>query len=205
MQRRTPSLMVWMGAFLFCSLSPALATAGIVLGLDDATQEPIVLPVGTSPYGFDPTTLTVLSGPNFPEQFDLHGEYLSNSAPANGVSITVDVNIYEDAAHTVLSDTFNVVFTGIAPTPADANNVAVDMHFRSDMEGGPPLPPLTGGINVLEQNSFMPMDPYVQAAGGPGDFHVSILSAIPEPSSVVMMGLGAIGLGGLVLRRRRES
>src|SRR5512135_2161714 len=67
----------------------------VALRLDDArvlssgAEDPVVYadtgpgtpstPPSTNTFGFDPASLTIQSGSAFPEQFDLHGEYLSLS------------------------------------------------------------------------------------------------------------------------------
>jgi hypothetical protein len=218
MHQSARSLIAWMGALLICLIAPSLASSSeVVLGLDDAralpsgAEDPVVYAVGTSPFGFDPTSFTSQSGSAFPEQFDLHGEYSSSLLIPNGQVRTVNFNFVGEpeggpAQAGFIGDTLNLVFTGHTPTATDPSNISVDLHFRSDPNEVTPLPALANGISVPETFGFIPLDARIVDAGGPPDFHISVQSAVPEPSSLIM-GLTAalIGLGCAWSRRKRAS
>jgi hypothetical protein len=185
-------LIVCTGALLAGFLASGMGRADVVLGLDDArvlpggSEDPTVYAVGVPPYGFDPSSLTILSGPSFPEQFSLHGEYASSQVLAAGQTVAVNVNFIDPGgpAQPFYSDTLTITFTGQTPTTSDPINVSVDLHFRSD--NGTSLPPLANAVNVNEVVGFMPMDAIIVAGGGPSDFHLSIQSAIPEPGPLAL-------------------
>jgi hypothetical protein len=201
------SALLWclLVATSFCLLATGTVSAGIVIGLDDGrmlnatTEDPAVYAVGVAPYGFDPGSLSIQSGAAFPEQFDLHGEYFTNGFPVNGIPIVVNFNIFEEAPFgNEISDTLNIVFTGHSPTINDPSDVSVDLHFRSDIDGGPGLQALANAIAIFEVPGFMQLD--IQAAGGPTDFSIAVRS--PEPSTFVMLGLGIGSLFACHLRKR---
>jgi len=151
--------------------------------------------------------------------FDAHFEYLSNTAPAPGNTVSVNFNIYgaEDsmgADSTTPSDTVNVVFTGHTPGAGDLNNVSVDMHFRSDNENGIALPALTGGtaLFTLTEPSApgLPIDltSLIQSVTGvPQDFHLRVSSwSVPEidPGSAASV-LACLVSGSVLLKGRRRK
>ena len=182
------------------------ASAGVGFALDDnrylpsGAEDPVVYIVGTYPFGFDPNSLSYESGPNFPEQFDLHGEYFTMSQLPLGFSLTVNFNFFDDPALTFCGDTLSITFTGHEPSAVDFNNMSVDLHFRSDLnELG--LTPLDGPIppvNLFEVDGFMQLDSYIVSHGGPVDFSIAVQS-VPAPSTLALVaGCGMIGL-----RRRR--
>lgn len=203
------SRLLWclLAATSFCLLAPAVVSAGVILGIDDGrmfdavTEDPAVYPVGVAPYGFDPASLSIQSGPQHPEEFDLHGEYNSNGWAVNGVSVVVNFNFFEETPlQNELSDTLNIVFSGHTPVAGDLNDVSVDLHFRSDSDPAGGLTALANAISIFEVPGFMQLDQFIIAAGGPTNFSLAVRS--PEPSTFVMLSLGIVSLLGYRLRKR---
>lgn len=192
-------------------LASGAAYAGPAVAINDFVDtlpEPLVTLFGVSPYGFDPATLSIQSSiaADGTEIFDLHGEWVSTSPLGAGAAAVVNFNFYEDSVTSgTLSDTLNLTFTGQQPTTADPNNVSLDMHFRSEGDPGTPLTPLAGGLNLTEFKwaAGQELSPFIVSGGGPGDISMQVFS-VPEPSSIVMLGLGAAGLA-VGVRRRRKS
>ncbi|HET6453350.1 MAG TPA: PEP-CTERM sorting domain-containing protein [Armatimonadota bacterium] len=62
-----------------------------------------------------------------------------------------------------------------------------------------------GGFAAWAASVPPTLDYYVEATGpGPGAYFGTLISqAIPEPSSLLALGGGLMGLGGLLLRRRK--
>ena len=60
------------------------------------------------------------------------------------------------------------------------------------------------GAGVAGTNT---LDFFVNNDGGPTGVRVEFFTAaaVPEPSSMTLLGLGALSLGGYVLRRRRQA
>ena len=149
--------------------------------------------------GFDPNSLIIRSGL---EAFDLHGEYMSATPPPIGTVIVVNINFlepYDDGGSPKgsLSDTLNIVLTGITPFPGDVSNVSVDLHFRSD----PFAVLLPNAFNIYETGLYQEMSPYIIAKGGPADLSVLVASDVPEPGGLILLGTGALGLAGKLRRR----
>lgn len=113
--------------------------------------------------GFDPNSLLIQQG--F-EAFDLHGEYMSLTPPPVGTVVVVNVNFlepYNDDGLPVasLSDSLNIVLTGITPFPGDLSNVSIDLHFRSD----PYAVLLPNAYYIYENGLYQDMSPYIVASG----------------------------------------
>jgi hypothetical protein len=185
-----------MASFLVANVARANGSSVVQIGLDDArslasgAEDPVVYAVGTSPYGFDLTSLNIQSGPNFPEAFDLHGEYMSASPLASGQSLSVNFNFIDPSPQGWVGDTLNIVFTGHTPTAGDLNNISVDLHFRSDSETAP-LPGLVNAISINEVPGFIPLAPYIIQSGGPSDIQISVQSdaesTVPDTTSTLGM------------------
>ena len=90
-----------------------------------------------------------------------------------------------------------MVFTGIAPFPGDLDNVGLDSHFWSDTYAVP----LPNAYTLYENGQFQDVTHFVVWNGGPTDVTVLVASSIPEPTSLLLMGSGRLGLAS-VLRRR---
>lgn len=186
--RLIASFWVLVLAFL---MVPTLAHAsGVTVTINDLTDS-----VNGTALGFDPGELMIAQGYEF---FDLHGDFMSNSAPPVGVSITVNINFLEPAFEGGgLSDTLNMVFTGIMPIGGDPDNVSVNLHFRSD----PNAMWLPNAWTIMENGTFQDVSGFVAASGGPTDFKILVASDVPEPGSLMLLGSGVLGLAGALRRR----
>jgi hypothetical protein len=219
--------MVVAGALLLWTLSPPLALAGPVMAWV-AISEPETNTqfASLSDSNFIPTTNPATLGGAFASQagtsisiinegvgvlgaVDMHFEYSDSTPLASGTFATVNFNFF---AGTTLSDTLGMAFTGQTPTTGDPNNMSVDLHWRSDSADGllPPTLPNAHNLNEIPWATGNPASelfPFIHSDTGLSGTHVVVnsVSSVPEPSSVVMMGLGVLGLGGLVLRHRRQS
>jgi hypothetical protein len=131
---------------------------------------------------------------------DMTFQYTDATPLAVGTSSIVNFNFVEG---TTLSDTLSITFTGIS----NSANTSVDLHWRSDSADEIPPVALPNAHNLNEipfANGSTDLFSFINTDTGLSGTHV-LVNSVPEPSSVVMLGLGALGLGGLVLRRRRPS
>ena len=177
-------------------LVPVVAQASPVIITINDLNEGVVM--GTA-IGFDPNSLLIQSGI---EAWELHGEYTSIAPPPVGVPVVVNINFlepYQDGNIPPggLSDSLSIVLIGVTPFPGSLCNVSVDLHFRSD----PYATTLPNAFNIYENGTFQDVSNYVVANGGPTDFTILVASDVPEPSSLLLMASGALGLAG-VLRRK---
>jgi hypothetical protein len=155
------------------------------------------------PYNPGNTSITTVNeGIGTHGAVDMHLQYIDRTPLANGGLESVNLNIVEAPGSTTISDTLGITFTGQTPTAGDANNMSVDLHWRSESTDGLPLPALSNA-HTIDEITFDQKDlwSFINGDTGLSDFHIRI-SSVPEPSSVVMLGLGTLGLLGYVARRR---
>lgn len=129
--------------------------------------------------------------------------YSDSNPLAADAEQTVNFNFYEAPGPTTLSDTLSITFTG-KPAP-DGTNMHVGVEWRSQSTDGV-QPPVLPNAHNIDEITFANADlfSFINGDTGLSDFHIRT-NSVSEPSSVVPMGLGALYLGGLVLRRRRQS
>lgn len=147
---------------------------------------------------------------------DGHIHYFSGITLAVGQVFTDNFNIYEDLAHTILSDTLNIVFVGIAPLTNDGSNLSVDFHFLSENDQLS-LPALVaGGLlggasigphNINEIPGYDDLTHFISAdvttlGIGTNDFHLQYIS-VPEPTTTALLFAGLAGMG--MIRRRKNK
>ena len=78
------------------------------------------------------------------------------------------------------------------------------LHFWGSWVNGSPQP--TNYAAALENTFFSPLDPfYENTQNWVGTYAVAPSAAVPEPASLTMFGLGAVGLVAGAIRRRRQA
>ena len=179
-------------------LIPALASASvggaevIINDLEDGNPTVVA-------NGFDTTSLTI----NYlTEGIDLHGEYVTILAPSPGNSVVSNFNFMEPSFEGGgISDTLSITFTGQTRPGGLPGGMSVDLHFRSETESGPPLTELSNGISITETGALQDLSQYVGFEFFPQV--ASDISAVPEPSTMLLLGSGIVGLIGVRRKFRK--
>jgi len=197
--------------------SPASAT---VLLIDDYAGQPVGLHLSGGSVA-DVSLQTMQEGVGILGIADAHFEYLTGdpNAPQPGTTWTYNINIFDDAAHTLMSDSWNIVITGLTPTATNGSNVSLDTHFRSESSDGIRPPMLSGGTvfnitedNLLDPPSGLPDDTYQYTGPYLSDLTTGFNSAdpqdadppdpVPEPPTLAIPAAALLGLGFLFRRRK---
>ena len=165
------------------SFAPAAQADTFLVGIDDSTDSIVIdifqngMPFRVVHVGGESITGTR----NF---------MLFNSAtlPDN---VSFAVNIFEPDQVT-LSDTLSITGT--------TGDTLLTVNFFSDVDGGPPLTPLTGAISVVETDSFIAAGKTLSVSNG-DTYTFQFLSSpseVPLPAALPLFatGLAALGLLG---------
>jgi hypothetical protein len=123
-----------------------------------------------------------------------------------GLVFPINFNIYEDGSLTVLSDTFSLSLQDFTSSGGGPHDIVAT--FTSDVDGRS-LPPLTGGtlFSLVETGDIQTLAT-VTVTDDFGNLHpfeyqfASDVSDVPEPSSLLLLVVGLLGLVGL---RHRAS
>jgi hypothetical protein len=151
---------------------------------------------GAQATGFDPASLTIVTANETLAALgvvDIHAEWVSPAPFTLGQAQTYRFNIWDgviSGVPTNLSDTIVLTLTGQTANP---NNMTIDLSFRSDNLAENGLTPISGAIDIIEDGTFQPLDPWL-----PSQLtllNVSFRSdVVPEPSSLALLALGALSL-----------
>jgi len=195
----------------FLLTSAVQAKADVYLLIDDYAEDPIALHL-LGPV-LDSSIQVTQEGIGLLGTADAHFEYVSSTPLPIGASEAFNYNIYDDPAHTQLSDTWNLTFTGITPVRGDASNMSVDTAFRSDSLDGVAPPSLANGVAVTENQflappSGLPDASYQYVASPLSDLTTGFNSAeptVPEPGFFPLVAIGMVGMLAYRFRGRKQS
>lgn len=183
-----------------------VGAASVDLLIDDFAEEPISATVIGDVTG---SAITVTQeGIGQQGVIDVTFHYISSdaTAPGAGQTLTYNYNIYEDAAQTILSDTWSISLIG-----SGGGLVTVHAIFLSDSLDEISPTPLPSAVALTENQTLPPPDNQPDSTYqyvGPllSDLVTGFNSAsVPEPSTFLMLGIGVVGLGCYNLRRRGRA
>jgi len=178
--------MCLIAAFVLMAM-PALSSAGTVytITINDATE---TLSASVDPEGTGTLTIT-------PESDDAYGSVYWEYPHVVGSPVPGPFyyNMWEDEAHTIISDTLAVFYD------PGMNKMVVD--FRSDSldENNPHLSPYLDGQSVPEVGSLQ------FALSGPEGDTLMVNYVSPEPGTLALLGSGVLGLMAYAWRRRKRA
>jgi hypothetical protein len=139
-------------------------------------------------FNSDPGSETQLVGANFND--------------GNYVPQVINVNLYEDAAHTIVSDRVDIT------VPAQ-NPPQINVGLTSDTDGVPLLPLTPENIALTETGDVQFVTSLTNSNGVTTSIFVQSdapeVAGVPEPSGVVLLAIGFLGVGGLAFHLREAS
>jgi hypothetical protein len=116
----------------------------------------------------------------------------ANLNDGNYVPQVINVNLYEDAAHTIVSDRLDIT------VPAQ-NPPQINVGLTSDTDGVSLQPLAPENIALTETGDVQFVTSLTNSNGVRTDIFVQsdvMDAAVPEPSSVVLLAIGLLGLLG---------
>jgi hypothetical protein len=125
----------------------------------------------------------------------------ANLNDGNYVPQIINVNLYEDAAHTIVSDRLDI------SVPAQ-NPPQINVGLTSDTDGVPLLPLAPENLALTETGDVQFVVSLTNSNGVRTDIFVQsdvLDSSVPEPSSAVLLAVGFLGLLGFAWHRRKRT
>jgi hypothetical protein len=126
----------------------------------------------------------------------------ANLNDGNYVPQVINVNLYEDAAHTIVSDRLDI------SVPAQ-NPPQINVGLTSDTDGIPLLPLVPENIALTETGDVQFVTSLTNSNGIRTDIFVQsdVMDAAtaPEPSSVVLLVIGLLSLFGFTRHLRKSD
>jgi hypothetical protein len=125
----------------------------------------------------------------------------ANLNDGNYVPQVFNVNLYSDAAHTIVSDRIDITVPALNPPQ-------INVGIISDTDGVPLLPLTPENLALTETGEEQLVLSLTNSNGIRTDIFVQsdvLDAAVPEPSSVVLLALGFLGLSGFAWHRRKRT